>query len=471
VPFDTLTTGAPELDEILRGGIPKYAAVFVTGSPGSGKTVLCQQALFANATRGASTIYLGTLSEPILKMIRHAQEFAFFVPDLVGRGVVFGDLGDALRSGGGPALLETVDDLVRQHRPDLLVIDSFRVVREFFSDTATFRQFVSELLLRLAAWQVTSLLVGEYTAQELATEPEFAVADGVLHLHGVDEPRRQRRFIRILKMRGTGFFPGDHFFEITEAGLDVYPRMDPNVGGEYAAPSVRVPSAIPGLVEMTAGGLQGASCALVIGSSGTGKTLCAISFLAGAAHEGIPGLLVSFEERAEQLMRNVAQFGWGLEDLERRKLFSVLHVPPSELDLEKHASLIRRRAEALGAGIVVIDTISALEDADDDAERAHNYLWAITDYFKRKGVAAVLTYETSGVTGRAGLNTRLSFLADAIIDVNLVESHGHWRRTIGVRKMRGVHHDNAIRDFIIESGGIRIGEPFEEPRASTGAIA
>ncbi len=251
---------------------------------------------------------------------------------------------------------------------------------------------------------------------------------------------------------------------MTSSGISVYPRMDPNVGGEYAGPDTRIDSCIPGLREMTAGGIRGASCNLVVGPSGAGKTLCAMSFLAGAAEAGIPGLFVSLEERAEQLVAGVEQFGWGVGGFVASGLIDVVHVPPSELDLDKHGSLIRDRAERLKAGIVVLDTVSALEDAA--GETAREYLWAITDYFKRKGVTVLLTYEAAPGRPGIGLEGRLSFLADALIELDAFNVDGTMRRTIQVRKMRASPHDCAVREFIIESEGIHVGGIFGTARGS-----
>jgi circadian clock protein KaiC len=232
------------------------------------------------------------------------------------------------------------------------------------------------------------------------------------------------------------------------------------VKGQYAVPDERIQTSVPGLGEMIGGGLLGASCAMVVGSSGTGKTLCSISFLVGAARQGLPGLLVSFEERTDQLIRNADGFGWELSSLSEGKLFNLLHVAPSELDLDKHGPLIQRRVEEVGARVVIIDTVSALEDATKDGERAHDYLWAITDYFKRSGVTVVLTYETGPGSGRAGLESRFSFLSDVMIELDLVDQDSEMRRTARVRKMRGFNHDKTIREFFIEPDGLRIGERF-----------
>src|SRR5918912_2803534 len=95
-PPSRLSTGIDQLDAVLGGGIPRYSAVFVSGLPGAGKTILSHQAAFANAQAGRTCLYLNTISEPSLKMLGFLRGFTFFQADLVASEVLYGDLGRAL---------------------------------------------------------------------------------------------------------------------------------------------------------------------------------------------------------------------------------------------------------------------------------------------------------------------------------------------------------------------------------------
>src|SRR5437763_13842259 len=108
-PPSRLSTGIDQLDAVLGGGIPRYSAVFVSGLPGTGKTILSQQAAFANAQAGRTRLYFSTLSEPPVKMLRFLQDFTFFRPDLFDPKVVYGDLGRARRMVAPPRLLTQMD--------------------------------------------------------------------------------------------------------------------------------------------------------------------------------------------------------------------------------------------------------------------------------------------------------------------------------------------------------------------------
>lgn len=452
-----LTTGDPGLDEILGGGIPRGSVVFVTGLPGAGKTILCEQALFANARRVASTVYATTLSEPAIKTLHFSQDFRFFQPGLLERSVHYADLGSSLRSGGPAAMIGQLDTLIRDLRPDFLVIDSFKVLREHFDDVKAFRAFASDLVIMLTAWEITTLLVGEYRFDDIPIQPEFAIADGIIHLSGTDESNRQKRFMNIVKMRGANAFLGQHFFDISAEGLTVYPRLVPRVIGEYARSTTRVGSAIPGINEMLSGGVFEASVLLISGGSGTGKTLSAMAFAIEAARNGKRSLFVSFEESPEQLARNCEQFGWQLADFIASGMIEVMHVSPSELDIDRHALLIQRRAKERGAAMIVVDSITAFESGLRDVGRLQDYLWGIGDYFKRVGVTLILTTEAYSFyeTGES-LQKHISYISDCIVLLRLVEVEDEIHRRISVLKMRGSAHDSSIREFRIAAHEIAV---------------
>src|SRR5689334_11668230 len=98
--MERLTTGNARLDEILGGGLIADAITLVTGAPGTGKTILAEQCLFANATPDRPGLYLSTVSEPFDKLLRFGQEHSFFDTAMIGRSVFYDDLGEAVHQGG-----------------------------------------------------------------------------------------------------------------------------------------------------------------------------------------------------------------------------------------------------------------------------------------------------------------------------------------------------------------------------------
>src|SRR5580765_8058238 len=98
--MDRLSSGNMRLDEVLGGGLVLDAITLVVGAPGTGKTILAEQCLFANATPERPGLYLSTVSEPFDKLLRYGQSLAFFEPAAVGQSVFYDDLGGVVHHDG-----------------------------------------------------------------------------------------------------------------------------------------------------------------------------------------------------------------------------------------------------------------------------------------------------------------------------------------------------------------------------------
>ena len=103
-----LSTGNVRLDEVLGGGLVSDAITLVVGAPGTGKTILAEQCLFANATAERPGLYLSTVSEPFGKLLRYGQSLEFFDTARIGRSVFYDDLGDAVHGDGLAGVLERI---------------------------------------------------------------------------------------------------------------------------------------------------------------------------------------------------------------------------------------------------------------------------------------------------------------------------------------------------------------------------
>src|SRR5665811_1413301 len=94
-----LPTGVPGLDEILGGGLPEFSFNIIAGAPGSGKTTLAHQILFANATPERPVLYFTVLGEPAIKMLRYQQQFQFFDQTKLNASVHFINLSEMVLDG------------------------------------------------------------------------------------------------------------------------------------------------------------------------------------------------------------------------------------------------------------------------------------------------------------------------------------------------------------------------------------
>lgn len=212
-PFARIESGIPGLDEMIEGGFPFPSVILVAGGAGSGKTTFAQKFLFAGAEKGEQGLFFSTLSEPAQWMLRFAAQFDFVKPQYFGRELVYCDLGNIIRKCTSEELLNFIDQKVAEVMPQRIVIDPITVVGTMMKDD--YRVFAFDLTTRLKNWQATTLLTGEVRPGEMYPAEISYSVDGVILLLLSDEPEARRKYIEILKMRGTNHLTGKQSVDIT----------------------------------------------------------------------------------------------------------------------------------------------------------------------------------------------------------------------------------------------------------------
>ncbi len=465
VVLNQLPTGVPDLDAVLGGGLPAYSFNIIAGAPGSGKTTLAHQIMFANASPERPALYFTILGEPTLKMLRYQQQFSFFDAAKVEGAVRFINLSDTVLESDLGAVLERIKAEVEAASPGMVFVDSFRtLIRKSQSEPASEMQlqgFVQRLGLYLTSWQATTFLIGEYTEGEMQDNPVFTVADGLLWLSQSVERNSVVRKLQVTKLRGQESMPGLHTFRITDRGLQVFPRTYGLVGRERTAPSgKRQSTGVAGLDEMMAGGIPLGDSVLVAGPSGSGKSALATQFLAEGVRQGEPGVIAIFEERPQDYVSRADHLGLGLDESITEGKLKVLYLRPLDLSVDEALRAVLDAVRELGAQRVVIDSMTGFELAlapafrQDFRESLYRMIVALTG----AGVTVVTTVETiSSFTDLRFSPHAISFLSDDIILQRYVEIDGQLRRIMLVVKMRGGNHSKDIREYEVTSQGLVVG--------------
>jgi len=163
-----LSTGSAAFDEILGGGLPVRSVNVIAGEPGAGKTILALQMLFHQARQGRKGLYLTTLSEPSVKLVNYMQQFSFFDERLITeKRVLIADLGSVMRRKGVDETLGEIVGRVEQEEPGIVVIDSFKALRDLLGDVPAMRTFSYDLAVHLSSWGAASLLeIGRASCRE-----------------------------------------------------------------------------------------------------------------------------------------------------------------------------------------------------------------------------------------------------------------------------------------------------------------
>jgi circadian clock protein KaiC len=460
-----LPTGVPGLDEILGGGLPEYSFNIIAGSPGTGKTTLAQQLMFANASAERPALYFTVLGEPAIKMLRYQQQFGFFDAAKLNSAVRFVNLSEIVLEQDIGAALDRIIAEVEAVSPGIVVVDSFRtVVRKAMGSTSegVLQGFIQRLAIHLTSWQATTFLIGEYFETELGNNPVFTVCDGLLWLNQQVERSSIVRKLQVMKLRGQASIPGLHTFRITDDGIQAFPRTFGLTGRAKARPDrKRLSSGLAELDAMLGGGIPEGDSVLVAGPSGSGKSILATQFLAEGLRQGEPGIAAIFEERPEEYSGRATELGMNFDRAQRDGLLRLLYLRPLDLSVDETTREIIDAVTETGAKRLVIDSLAGFELAlapgfrEDFRESLYRMIGALT----RTGVTIVSTVEQVEKFTELTLSPyAISFLSDDILRMRYVEIDGQLRKVMMVVKMRGGDHSKDIREYEVTPGGLRIGE-------------
>lgn len=455
--MERISTGGRGLDTVLCGGLVADSITLVGGPPGSGKTILAERCLFENAAEDCRGLYLSTVSEPVDKILRYGQGLSFFDIGKIGSTVLYDDLGAILVADGLEAVGERVSALLKEHRPGLVVIDSFKALKAFAADEADFRRFLHDLAGRLTALAVTSIWVGEYDEGDSSGSPELAVADAVIMLGSKRVAERSTRYLTVAKLRGSSFLSGDHVYRVSGDGLHVFPRLaDPVEHGPYRASGERVASGVPALDACLEDGYWPGSTTLVVGPTGIGKTLMGLQFLFAGGLRDEPGVLLTLQENRTQLARVMERFGWSID----RPGVRVLDRSPVDVYLDELVYELLDCIEETGARRAVVDSYTDLERVSADPTRLGELTYSLVQRCARNGVSLMFTFETPELFGITRISEHgISNISDNIILLQHLADGTDLKRALSVLKSRATAPTGGIREFSITPNGIELGEP------------
>ena len=465
-----LPTGVPGLDEIVGGGLPEFSFNIIAGAPGSGKTTLAHQFVFANATPERPALYFTVLGESAIKMLRYQQQYTYFDPAKLPDAVRFINLSQIVLEKNLGTVLEEITKEVEKANPAVVVVDSFRtMVRKPQGGLSEMdlQSFIQRMALFLASWQATTFLIGEYAEDELRDNPIFTVADGLFWLRQTVERNSIVRKLQVVKLRGQASVPGLHTFRITDAGLQAFSRTFGLSGHKRNPPSERRLSiGVPELDKMLNGGIPEGDSVLVSGSSGTGKSVLATQFIAEGIAQGEPGIVAVFEERPQAYADRASSFGLDLETPQQEGKLLILYLRPLDLSVDETMHEILDAVQKIGAKRLVIDSLAGFEMAlspgfrEDFRESLYRMIFALTGI----GVTILSTVEVDESFTEFPFSTySISFLTDDIIRLRYVSIEGQLRKMLVVIKMRGGNHSKDVREYDITSeGGIVVGERLKD---------
>lgn len=487
-------TGVPNLDMVLGGGLPRGSLTLALGLPGSGKTTVVSQIVFAAAKAGKSVLILTALSESTDKLIEHLSSYDFFDRSLIGGPMQFLSIQHTLPQGLHHVSAAIFAE-IRRAKVDYVVLDGFRGMRSVDTDSQAARQFLYDVGTTLNTLGISTLVTSETDPRDPTFFPESTTADVILGLHYVLRGMRQYRGIEVIKARGTASMPGLHALVLDSRGATVFPQLEERVTAEWAmsaATRTAGQAAVqPALVERAAfdlpefdamlrGGVPCGTCMVLAGSLGTGKTLLALNFALAGCRAGEHVVYLGFRESRAQLLQVGLPFELRddlLQALDVNNRLTFIEAPPIKVNVDILADQLLSVIDQTGAQRVVIDSVAELERAISrglDPQRLEDYLAALLQALRRRNVTSLILKETDKViTASLGLSAdALSVLAENVVMIQHYPYRGHLHRIITIPKLRFSDHDTAIREFRIHAPeGLEVLATFESGEGVLEGIA
>ncbi|MCK5477168.1 MAG: hypothetical protein KAI55_04570 [Candidatus Aenigmarchaeota archaeon] len=242
----------------------------------------------------------------------------------------------------------------------------------------------------------------------------------------------------------------------------------------------RIKTGIKGLDSLLDGGIPKNNLVLLSGQTGAGKTIFGLQYLVkGAVKYKEKGVFISFEQSREDVILQTKEFGWDVEELEKKKMLKILIFKPTKIRLSSIMAQFEKTIDEFKPNRLVFDsistygvyaeTISFFETIMDLGLKKENINFSMTpESVKRKmimeimskiksyGLTALVISELPEVTNYLSRDTISEFMADGVILLKHVPIGESLNRSIEVRKMRYTDMGEGSRSYNITNKGIVI---------------
>ena len=461
------STGLAELDAFLKGGLPRKRLYVVQGQPGAGKTTLALQFLMKGLLAQERCLYIA-LSETKDELTQVVDSHGWTLGNMAildlaavqhlvapeEQSTVFHASEVELQ-----ATTQVILKEVERIKPQRIVLDSLTEMRLLSESPLRFRRQMLALKQLFAGIGCTTLLLDDVKGAASDVQIE-SIAHGVIRLDVLpDSYGKTRRQLRVTKMRGIDFRQGSHDYVITTGGLILFPRL---VAAEHRRDYNRdvLTTGMADLDGLLGGGLQAGTSTLVEGPAGAGKTTLCFQLASALAQQGRKVVGYVFDENLDVLLERGGTLGRAIQQQNRSGHLRLEQIDPAEISPGEFATRIRRAVEEDDARVIVLDSLNGYLKAMPDEDHLALQLHELRTYLGQQGVITLLVLSQAGGVGAVTSPVDISYLADGVIVLRFYEAAGEIRKAITMLKKRTGPHETLIRDFHIDTNGIRLGQPL-----------
>lgn len=465
-PLAKQPTGIEGFDQLSHGGLPRHRTSLLIGGPGAGKTVFAMQCL-VNAARlhRAPGIFVA-FEESAAQVVANGATFDWGLAGLTPKKLFIMDahLSPTLVKAGDFDLVGMLAMLAAKRLEigaQWIVFDGIDVLITLLQDPAA----EMRELYRLRDWLADNALTAILTAKAESRSREAVnygflqfMVDCVVRLERHQEDRISVQTLQITKYRGSGYAAAEFPLSFGPSGIEVAATKAPDIG--HKASTQRVSAGFERLDAMLGGGVFRGSSTLITGVPGTSKTTLAGKFIEAACQRGERCLFVSFDESADQIMRNLSSVGIALKPHIKSGLLRMHSARTEGVSAEEHPLRISALIRDHRPQCMVIDPLTAIAKSGAlGAARtvANRLIYRVKDEEITLMVTALS--ETDGLGGEA-TDLQVSTIADTWIHLSYLVRSGERNRALTIVKSRGTAHSNQVRELILGAAGLSLSDVY-----------
>ena len=221
-PSERIATGIPRLDAMLGGrGFFRGSSILLTGTPGTGKTIVAANFAHAACRRGERALFFSFVESPA-QIIRNMHSIGLRLEPMVKRGLLrFHSARPSLY--GLEMHLATMFKEIVAFQPHVVIMDPITSLMD--AGTASEgKGMVTRLIDYLKAGQVTTLFTSLTQGGQALQQTETAMSslmDAWLSLQDFEGNGERNRVLYVLKARGMAHSNQMREFLISDRGIDL----------------------------------------------------------------------------------------------------------------------------------------------------------------------------------------------------------------------------------------------------------